>query len=430
MARFRGPPVTSVGVLPPREHQVTIFERLEGLARAIEAPDPGTLASRLFFIVLALLGLGLVMQVNHAATTQPPDVFWGLFSSQMFFRLAALGALIAGVKLGPQGLRRMIPALTVVSALLLVLVFVPGFAATKNGAHRWIELPLIGLSFQPSELARIVMILWVADRCIRLGPDVTHMRRGVLPMLATGFLFFFLILVETDLGGSLLFLVCFVSTMWIGGADLLKVAGPVAGIGGTAVLLVITCVSYIRHRMLMWFGHASNSQVERSADAMASGDVFGVGLGQGLYRNARVPYLDTDYVYALVGEELGLFGLLVVLGLFLAFAWYALRFVLSIRDRYCALCAFGLLLSVCVQAMVHMQVVTRLAPPKGMPLPFLSHGGTALVVSSLAVGWPSVRPAIHPSSSALRPEDLALPTALPSQRPIPTQPCNRSNATA
>src|SRR5690606_18113051 len=86
------------------------------------------------------------------------------------------------------------------------------------------------------------------------------------------------------------------------------------------------------------------------------------------------------------GEELGLFGLLLVLGLFLAFVWYSLRLGLAVRDRYRALAAFGLLLSVCLQAMVHVQVVTRLAPPKGMTLPFLSDGGTSLVVSSLAVG--------------------------------------------
>ncbi len=386
MSRFRRPPLVSDGAALPRETQHSIFERLESFTRRFETPDPAQLAQRLFFIVLALLAFGLVIQTNHAATTQSEPVFWGLLSGQMWFRLAALAALVVGMRLGPQGLRRFIPALTVLSFLALILVYVPGFAATKNGAHRWIEVPFVGISFQPSELARIVMILWVADRCIRLGSDVTEMRRGVLPMLAIGFAFFFAILIETDLGGSLLFLVCFVSTMWMGGADLVKVAGPVAGIGGTAVLLVITCVSYIRHRMLMWFGHATNHQVEKTADAMASGDALGVGLGQGLYRNARVPYLDTDYVFALVGEELGLFGMLVLLALFAAFAWYALRFVLSIKDRYAALCAFGLLLSVCVQAMVHMQVVTRLAPPKGMPLPFISHGGTALVVSSLAVG--------------------------------------------
>ncbi|MFM7282042.1 MAG: FtsW/RodA/SpoVE family cell cycle protein, partial [Planctomycetia bacterium] len=136
----------------------------------------------------------------------------------------------------------------------------------------------------------------------------------------------------------------------------------------------------------MFLGSASNHQVEQSEVAMSSGDFFGVGLGQGMWRNARVPYLETDYVLALTGEELGLFGVWLVIALLAAFAWFGLRFLLSIRDRYCALAAFGLLLSFSLQSMVHVQVVTHLAPPKGMPLPFLSHGGTALLVSSFAIG--------------------------------------------
>jgi cell division protein FtsW len=120
--------------------------------------------------------------------------------------------------------------------------------------------------------------------------------------------------------------------------------------------------------------------------ADARGGLLGVGYGRGLYRNSGVPYQDSDYVFALVGEELGLLGVALTLGLFLALAWYSLRLVLSIPDRFGALAAFGLLLSVCVQAMVHLQVVVGLAPPKGMTLPFVSDGGTSLFISSLAVG--------------------------------------------
>jgi cell division protein FtsW len=120
--------------------------------------------------------------------------------------------------------------------------------------------------------------------------------------------------------------------------------------------------------------------------ALASGDVFGVGVGQGLWRNARTPHLESDYIYAMVGEELGLFGMLLVAGLFATLLFLGLRYVLCIKDRYAALAGFGLLLSVVVQAMIHMQVAVQLAPPKGMTLPFLSHGGTALLVSSFAMG--------------------------------------------
>ena len=386
MARFRRNPAAAGETALPRERQLTLVERLDSFAKRVEAPDPTRPAIALFLVVLALSGVGLLMQANHAATTLPEESFPSQLQGQIAFRIAALGALLLGFRLGPNGLRRWIPSLCVLTGIALVLVYVPGFSDSRNGAHRWMKLPLLPFSFQPSELARIVMILWVADRCIRLGADVRDIRKGVMPMLAVGFVFFFLILAETDLGGSLLFLICFLGTLWAGGAQWTHVAGPLVGAGGTAILILITFVSYVRHRIAMWLGNASNHQVDHSAEAIASGDWFGVGLGQGLFRNARVPYLETDYVLALVGEELGLFGIWLVLGLLLAFVWFGLRFVLSIRGRYEALCAFGLLMSVGLQAMVHVQVVTRLAPPKGMPLPFLSHGGTALVVSSLAVG--------------------------------------------
>jgi len=386
MARFRRAPVLAGGGALPREHQVTIAERLEVLATRARGSDAGEPARRLFLVVLALLGLGLLLQASHASTTLPAEEYWSALGSQILFRAAALVSLLVGLRVGPQGLRRHVPALTVACLACLVLVFVPGFADPRNGANRWLQLPGLGLSFQPSELARLVLVLWVADRCIRLGDDVRDVRRGVVPMLATGLTFFLLILVETDLGGALLFLACFLATMWVGGARPMHVAGPLVAAGGTAAVFLITFVSYVRQRIEMWLGHAGNMQVDRTGDAIASGDVFGVGLGQGLFRNARVPYLESDYVLALVGEELGLFGMLLVIGLLIAFVWYGARLTLSLQDRFSALCAFGLLLSVALQAMVHAQVVTRLAPPKGMPLPFLSHGGTALVVSSLAVG--------------------------------------------
>jgi cell division protein FtsW len=390
VSRFRAskalPRSLPEGVVLPRERQLTLLERLDSLAQRVEMPDPTQPAMALFWTVLALMGLGLALQINHAATTQPPEVFWAGLWSQLGFRIAAVLALVAGIRIGPARLRRCIPALTIIALVTLVLVYVPGFAATKNGARRWVALPLIRFSFQPSELARIVMILWIADRCIRLEDRVRDLKRGVWPMLRFGLVFFLLILCETDLGGALLFLACMLATMWVGGARPVHVYGPLIGVGGAAFLVVITFVGYIRQRIEMWLGSTANDQVVRSGEAIASGDFFGVGLGHGLFRNARVPYLESDYVFALTGEELGLFGMLVVLTLFLAFLWFALRYVLSVRDRYDALCAFGLLLSVGLQAMVHTQVVTGLAPPKGMPLPFLSHGGTSLVVSSLAVG--------------------------------------------
>jgi len=405
MARFKTAAALPPGTVLPRENQLTFLDRLEDMRVRATEIDPTEPAVRLFWIVLTLSGFGLLMQANHAATTQAPEVFWSGLFGQAFFRGAALAALLVGFRLGPDRVRRIIPALVVASILALALVYVPGVPSAVNGSRRWLPLPG-GMTFQPSELARIVMILWVAERCIRLGPDVTDWKRGVWPMLRLGLLVFTLIVCETDLGGALLFLTCFLITMWVGGARATHVTGPFVFAVGAAAIALLTGVSYVRHRLEMWLGHQQNDQVVRSTEAIASGDWAGVGLGQGLFRNAGVPYLESDYVFALVGEELGLFGQLAIVGLYLAFLWYALRLVLSIKDRYAALCCFGLLLSVALQAMVHLQVVSGLAPPKGMTLPFVSHGGTSLVVSSLAVGL---------ALGAARPR----PSSTPSIQPVP-----------
>jgi cell division protein FtsW len=192
--------------------------------------------------------------------------------------------------------------------------------------------------------------------------------------------------VETDLGGALLLLLCILATMWVAGARPLHVWGVCATVGALALIVGSTREAYIRARIAMFLGAAGNEQLEGSTQAMQSGGLFGVGLGQGQFRNHGVPYLESDFVFAQVGEELGLFGMLLCLGLFAAFLWYGLQLVHSLRDRFAALASFGLLLSTSLQAMLHVQVVCGLAPPKGMTLPFISHGGTSLVVTCLGVG--------------------------------------------
>ncbi len=383
MARFRkrsGEAVVSL------EHQETIFDRLDQLTRKAEASHPGRPAVRLFCIVLAMMGLGLILQASHSATIQTGEEFHKEITQQAMFRVIALGVLILGYRIGPVRLRPLLPLLVVASAFLLVACWIPGLEANKNGSHRWINLVGLNMTLQPSEVARAFLVLWVAVRCTRLGPRLLDLRQGVFPILAVGMLFVALIGLETDLGGALVFLTVFLFTWFVGGASFAHFTGSIATIGGAALLLAVTSVDYIRTRLEVFLGHATNEQVSSSIEALGSGKLLGNGLGHGLWRNSAMPYQDSDYIFALVGEELGFFGMAVCIGLILAFVWFSLRLVITIRDRYSALAAFGLLLSVGLQAMIHMQVVTGLAPPKGMTLPFMSDGGTSLVVSSLAVG--------------------------------------------
>lgn len=371
----------------PRERQWTLFDSLQELARRAEARDPAGPALGLFCATLGLLALGLLVQVSHAASVAAPDEsagFWSELSSQSRFRLAGLALLLLAARLGPARLRSLVPALTVLSILMLIAVFVPGLGVERNGSSRW--LGLFGQTVQPSELARVVVVLWLADRCVRLGPLVRDLRRGIAPMLGLVLFCFALIAAETDLGGAILFLCCCLATLWVGGARGSHVFGSLGTFGFGALVLCVALVPYIRQRVETFLGNSSNAQMESSLAAIGRGDLAGTGLGLGDARNQGVPYLDSDLVFAQVGEELGVLGLALLAGLYLAFAWYALRLVLSIPDRYQALAAFGLLLCTALQAMLHMQIVSGLAPPKGMTLPFLSDGGTSLIVSCLAVG--------------------------------------------
>ncbi len=400
MARAKAEPFG----IPPQ--QVTISGFLGEMARRATLNDPTGPATRLFLTVLALMGVGLVVQASALATTRATEVFRSEVLWQTGFRVAGLGVLILAYRIGARGVRPYLAHLVVLCIACLMLVYTP-VGAVKNGAHRWLDLGFV--SFQPSELARIVLMLWIADRCVRLGPLVIDMRRGVMPMLSLVLAFFFLILFETDLGGALLLLICAFSVMWVGGARLLPIATFFASVGTAVIAAATYLVPYIRSRIEMFFGGVHNAQLADTEAAMSAGGPFGSGLTFGAARNEGVPYLESDCVFGLVGEEFGLFGMWLVLGLLCAFLWFSLRLVLSVRDRYEALVCFGLLVSVGLQAMLHVQVVAGLAPPKGMTLPFISDGGTSLIVSSLAVG-------------------LALGAA---RRPTPREStCSPSNATA
>lgn len=356
---------------------------LDGIAKRARVVDREAIAKRLFYVVVALSGLGLLVGMAYHAPVLEPEAFQGKLLQSALFRGAGFCALLIGFRLGPAGLRPLLPACTLVALVLLALCFVPGIGVERNGSHRWVRL---GLEFQPSELARLVVVMWIADRCVRLGPRVRELKRGVLPMLALGLTFFGLVMIETDVGSALLLLCCALSTMWMGGARPAFMLGAMAIIGGGTLGFAALTMPYARARLMVFTGELRNDQVMGATQAISSGEWWGSGLAQGRARFEGVPYLESDYVLAQIGEELGLFGMLLVLVLFLAFLWYGLRLVLSIPERYEALVAFGLLLSVALQAMLHAQVVAGLAPPKGINLPFLSAGGSSLVVSSLAVG--------------------------------------------
>jgi len=355
-----------------------------GLGPSVAARTPAEPALGLFLTVLALLGFGLMVQVSHAATIQDAARFQRELLEQVGVRVLGVGALLAAARFGPSGVRRVLPHATLLAILFLVLVFVPGIGAPRNGSHRWLQLGPFG--FQPSELARIVVVVWVANHCVLYGPRLADLRRAVLPILSFALVFFLLIYFEKDVGGAILLMLCVLSTLWVGGARTGHVGVFLTTGVGAALSYGLLTAPHVRHRLMTWVGQATNEQVSHTARAIGEGGFLGVGYTHGTARVQNVPHLESDFVLAQVGEELGWVGMAILLALFATFLWHALRLVLSLENRFEALATFGLCVSVALQAMVHVEVVAGLGPPKGMPLPFVSNGGSSLVVSCLAVG--------------------------------------------
>ena len=362
----------------------TMSERASGLVRRVAAPDPAQPAFVVLACVLALFIIGFILQASHAATTRGIEGYEAEVVQQARYRTAALVCLLMGVRLGPQTFQRIVPHVFVLSLFLLIAVWIPGLAKPENGSNRWIDL--FGFSFQASELARVALILWTADRCARMGAERMSDTRNLLPVVGVGVLVCMLVFLEPDLGGSLVLMCCFFPTLWVGGASTKKAMAPLLGLVAVGVGVAYSMNEYVRNRVYTFLHGASEGQVSDAEVAIWSGGVTGEGLGNGLSRRLGFIHQETDYVFSLVGEELGLIGMLIVIGLFCSIAWFGLRMVLAIPDRFRALSAFGLLLCVLIPALVHMMVSVGLAPPKGMTLPFLSNGGTSLVMSSLACG--------------------------------------------
>jgi len=362
----------------------SVSERASSFVRRVAAPDPAQPAFVVMCCVLALFIVGFILQASHAATTRGLEGYDLEVIQQSRFRAAALICLLMGVRLGPQTLQRVIPHLFAFSLFLLIAVWIPGLAKPENGSHRWVEV--FGFSFQASEFARVTLVLWTADRCARMGDKLMSTSRTLLPVVGTGVFVCMLVFLEPDLGGSVVLMACFFLTLWVGGVSTKKTLAPfimlVAGVGMAAFM----ANEYVRSRIYTFLHGAGEGQVSDAELAIWSGGFMGEGLGNGISRRLGFIHQESDYVFSLVGEELGLMGMFLVIGLFACIAWFGLRMVLAIPDRFRALSAFGLLLCVLLPALIHMMVSVGLAPPKGMTLPFLSNGGTSLVMSSLACG--------------------------------------------
>lgn len=342
---------------------------------------------------LLLAGLGLVMVLSASSVSAYTEAgsSFAVFQKQLMWVFLGLPVMWLSVRMPVRLIRALSWPLLVVAFVGLLLVFVPGIGAPPvSGATRWIDIG--GFRAQPSEIAKLALVLWSADVFARKEKLLGDPRHILLPLLPVTFVMALLIMLEPDMGTTLVVLATAFALMWVVGTPA-RVVGFVAGLGAAAVTLLAIAEPYRLARLVGFVDPCSAEQRLTNGFqgcqglyAMGSGGWFGVGLGQSRQKWSYLPNAHTDFIYAIVGEELGLAGTLFVLLLFAILAYSGIRIAQRSRDPFVRIAATGLTAAVTVQAIVNMATVTGLLPITGIPLPLISFGGSSLAVSLVCIG--------------------------------------------
>jgi cell division protein FtsW len=341
----------------------------------------------LVLVTLALVAFGLVMvySASSARALLGSDDPAYYLKRQALYAVLGLVALVLFLRTDYRRLRHAAGPLLLASFVLLVSVLAIGTAV--NGARRWI--PIATLTFQPSELAKLALALWTAGLLAR-RPAPQTLNDLVRPIGLVVGAACALILVEPDLGSALAIAIMVAAILLVAGTPVRTLATG-TGIAGTLVLAAIWLEPYRRARIFSFLDpwhdpQGAGFQSVQAMIALGSGGIFGVGLGESVQKIYYLPEASTDMIFAIIGEELGLVGVLAVIGSFALFAYAGLNIALRCRDPFGKRLAAGLTALVCGQAAVNVSAVMGLAPLTGVPLPFVSYGGSSLVVSLASVG--------------------------------------------
>ena len=334
---------------------------------------------------LAAFGLVMVYSASSARALLSSDAPSYYLKRQAIYALMGLVALVVLSRFDFHRLRQATQPLLAVTFFLLVAVLAIGTAV--NGARRWI--PVGFMNFQPSELAKLVLALWTAALLAR-KPAPSTLGELAKPIGVVVGLACALILIEPDLGTAIAIAIM-VSAILVVSGTRLRLLASAGGIATSIVLLAIWFEPYRRERIFSFLDpwhdpQGAGFQSVQSMIALGSGGFFGVGLGESVQKIYYLPEASTDMIFAIIGEELGLIGAMAVIAAFAVFAYAGFNIALNCRDPFGKRLAVGITALICGQAAVNVSAVMGIAPLTGIPLPFVSYGGSSLVVGLAAVG--------------------------------------------
>jgi cell division protein FtsW len=338
-------------------------------------------------VALALFGVIMVYSASAIIASGEGHTQYFYVMRQGLWALIGLGAMLFGMRTDYGRLRS--PAIAYGLLALSVVLLIGVFAFPPvNGARRWIRFA--GFSMQPSEIAKLALAIFLARFLERRAGREGEFWRTFVPSVAVTGLLALLVVAEPDLGTALMLAVVCTVVLFTAGARLrhmtLAAAPALVGLAGLLIF-----VPFRMRRMTAFLDpwadpQGTSYQVVQSLLAVGSGGVHGLGFTEGRQKMFFLPFAHSDFIFAVVGEELGLFGGLAVVALFGLFLWRGMRAALRAPDRFGTLLGLGIVSGIVAQALFNMSVVLAMLPTKGIPLPFISYGGSALVPTLFAVG--------------------------------------------
>lgn len=366
--------------------------RRGGDIRRQPKPVRGPVDRRMRTVVLLLVGFGLLM-VYSASSVLSMAHFGSstaYFTSQLSKAVVGLCVMFVLARIDYRIWQRMAKPLLWVSIALLVALVAPipeRFAPEINGASRWLAVP--GFTFQPTELAKLALIVWLAATIVKKGERLDDWE-GFAPLLVPPFLMAVLTVLQPDFKGATVLALLTGAMLWLGAVRarfLVRLAAAVLPLG----VLVMALEPYRLQRIRAFLDRGEDVQgisyqINQSLISLGSGGWFGVGLGSSKQKFAFLPMAHTDFIASIVGEELGLLGTLLLLGAFLYLGALGYRAARRAPDPFGFLLASGLTTMVLVSALLNLGVATAALPTTGLPLPFISYGGTALIVQLAGMG--------------------------------------------
>jgi cell division protein FtsW len=344
----------------------------------------------LLAVVLCLTGFGLVMVYSASAVfarDQTQDALF-FFKRQLVHVALGLAALWVGTKLGYRRLTSLAYPLLSITVVLLVLVLIPGLGTTAGGSARWLRLGWV--SIQPGELAKVTVVIYLAYSLTRKQEKIKAFSIGCLPHLMICGVLVLLLLVQPDFGTSATLTLILFLMLFVAGTRVSYIAATALASLPMAYLLIVGSPYRLQRftAFLDPWSHRYNIgyQIAESLMSFGSGGILGVGLGESKHKLFFLPAAHTDFIYSIIGEELGLLGALTILALYGVLVWRGLRAAARAPDVFGTLLAFGFSLLIGLQTLVNIGVVTGMLPTKGLTLPLLSYGGSSIICMMFALG--------------------------------------------